>query len=608
MKIFKNREIGMISLTLVGLVLVTNKLASQDLSTAIKFSQSERYEDADSVFKQVLKANPANGDVYFFYGENNLKSYIADPYSNAIDEVVKEVTGIFKKGIASDSLNPLNYVGLGMVILLNKNDTTAADVFFKKAELTFPKNKRKYTDKNILTLIKLGQAQLYAKEPRYQKATNYLEKAVEIAPKNTDAYVALGEIYESQNSASEAVKYYNKAVYIDPKLTVPLVKIGNLYMRSRNLEAARDNFDKAKAIDSTYAPLYRGLGEMYSLSGHDNFSIFNYKKFLALSGNNIPAKIQYLISLFRAKKYADALTLVEEIMNYDKSRNYLNRIAAYSSYEKKPADYQKALKYIEALIQNSQPDKIISKDYAYYGRTLLKLKDSSVVDKAFDKLQLAYKMDTTDQDLIYDIAVNAYIYKKYDLSAVMMKKKIAYGKPVMNDYMLYGKAYYQSAKYEKADSVFSIVIKMEPNNMQAWTWKALTYVQMDPNSTEGKAKPIYETIIQKGLSDTTKYLNDLFTAYSYMGSYYLYSPKPDLTISESYYRKIIKLDSKNINWQIKGLFSLGVIYSKRNKLIEAREFYNQVLKLDPNNKAAQSEIKRLTLQININTVNQQLNE
>jgi len=608
MKIFNNREIGMISLTLVGLVLVTNKLASQDLSTALKFSQSERYEDADSVFKLLLKAYPANGDVYFYYGENNLKSYIADPYSNAIDEVVKEVTGIFKKGIASDSLNPLNYVGLGMVILLNKNDTISADVFFKKAELTFPKNKKKYTDKNILTLIKLGQAQLYAKEPRYLKATNYLEKAIEISPKNTDAYVALGEIYESQNSASEAVKYYNKAVYIDPKLTVPLVKIGNLYMRSRNLEAARDNFDKAKAIDSTYAPLYRGLGEMYSLSGHDNFSIFNYKKFLALSGNNIPAKIQYLISLFRAKKYADALTLVEEIMNYDKSRNYLNRIAAYSSYEKKPADYQKALKYIEALIQNSQPDKIIAKDYAYYGRTLLKLKDSSVVDKAFDKLQLAYKMDTTDQDLIYDIAVNAYINKKYLLSLEMMNKKILSGKAVTSDYMLLGKGYYQTAQYDKAISVYDIILKTDQKNMPAWTWKASCYVAKDPNSQEGLALPIYETIIKLGLTDTTKYLNDIYTAYSYMGSYYLYSPKPDYTISESYYRKIIKLDSKNIAWQIKGLISLGYIYSKRNKLIEAREYYNQVLKLDPNNKTALSEIKRLTALININEVNKQLNE
>ncbi len=88
---------------------------------------------------------------------------------------------------------------------------------------------------------------------------------------------------------------------------------------------------------------------------------------------------------------------------------------------------------------------------------------------------------------------------------------------------------------------------------------------MDPNSTEGKAKPIYETIIQKGLTDTVKYINDLFTAYSYMGSYYLYSPKPDLNNAEIYYKRIINLDLKNIAWQIKGLTSLAVIETKRNR-------------------------------------------
>ena len=318
MEILKNKVIGMTSLALIFMAFVSIRLYSQDLNTALKFGQSERYEDADSVFREIIKANPANGDAYFFLGENIIKSYIADPYSNSLDRVIKESTETFKKGIAVDSTNALNYVGMGMVILLERNDTLKADVFFKRAEITLPKSKRKYSEKNILTLIKLGQAQLYAKEPRYQKAINYLNKAAEIAPNNTDIYVALGEVYESQNSASDAIKYYNKAVYINPSLTIPLVKIGYLYMHSKNLDAARENFEKAEAIDSTYAPVYKGLGEMYSLAGTKvaNFSILNYKKYLALSGNNIPAKISIVKSLFRAKKYKEALSYIYSFTDY----------------------------------------------------------------------------------------------------------------------------------------------------------------------------------------------------------------------------------------------------------------------------------------------------
>lgn len=479
MKIYRDQVILALSTTLICLFLNT-KLLSQDLNSALNLSKSERYEDADSAFKEVLRQTPSNSDAYFYYGENILKSYIADPYSNTLNEIIKNANNIFNKGISADSLNALNYIGLGSAILLEKNDTTAADKYFKKAELMLPKKKKKYDEKNIVTLINLALAQLYAKEPRYQKAVDYLESAKEVAPKNTDVYVALGDVYNSKNEASSAVINYNKAVYINPKLYIPLVKIGYLYMHSRNLEEARNNFEKAKAIDSTYAPLYKGLGEMYSLAAKDNFSILNYRIFLALSGNNIPAKIQYLISLFRAKRYNEAQTLVEEILNYDKSRNYLYRIAAYSCYEKRPPDYPKSLQYIETFLKNSTPDKIIAKDYAYYGRTLLKLKDTSLVDKAFDKLIMAYKMDTTDQDLISDIALNAYFNKKYDLSISMSKKIIQYGNPDKNNYMLLGKSYYQIGQYDKADETFKKVISTNPDEMQPYIWTAYVYVAMDP--------------------------------------------------------------------------------------------------------------------------------
>jgi tetratricopeptide (TPR) repeat protein len=589
------------------LVLDSNKLFSQDLNTALKYSQGERYEDADSIFKQVLKSNPSSGDVYFYYGENILKAYTADPYSNSIDNVSKDAIAIFKNGISSDSLNQLNYVGMGMVILLEKNDTLAADVYFKKAESKFPKNKKKYTEKNIITLIKLGEAQLYAKNPRYMKSVAYLEKAKEIAPKNTDVYVALGDVYVDQNNASIAVTNYNKAVYIDPKLAIPLVKIGNLYMRSRNLEEARNYFEKAKTIDSSYAPLYKGLGEMYSLSGHDNFSILNYKKFLALSGNNIPAKIQYLISLFRAKKYTEATSLVEEILNYDKSRNYLYRLAAYSSYEKKPADYQKALKYIELFFKNSPPEKVITKDYAYYGRTLLKLKDTSLVDKAFEKLMIAYKLDTTDQELVSDIATNAYSNKKYNLAIEMLNKKIKYGKSGLNDFMFLGKAYYQTSQYDKAIATFDKALGLDPENMQALTWKASTNVAIDPDSKDGLAKPIYEQIIQKGMTDTVKYIRELYDSYSYLGSFYLFI-KSDLTSAEVFYQKLVNLDPKNNNWIIKGYSSLGVIYHKRKEYVKARNYYNSVLKYDAKNVNALKAVDALTRIIDEMEVKRQLGE
>ncbi|MBP1670386.1 MAG: hypothetical protein H6Q21_2752, partial [Bacteroidetes bacterium] len=438
MKMYDYRFLLGPCILLVGLFGMTNRISAQDLQAALKLSQSERYEDADAMYKQIIQASPANSDAYFYYGENILKAYIADPYSNSLNDVAVEANAQLDKGVNADTSNPLNYIGKGMVILLEKNDTAAADVFFNKAEWSLPKKAKKFTEKNVTTLIKLGEAQLYAKEPRYQKAIAYLESAKLIAESNTDIWVTTGAIYEAQGNASAAIFNYNKAVYINPKLVVPLVKIGSLYMRSKNLEDARTNFEKAREIDSTYAPTYRCLGEMYGLAGLDNLSILNYRKFLELSGNNIPAKVQYLISLFKAKRYTETVTVAEEILQYDNTRNYLNRIAAYSCYDKKPADYEKARTYMETFFKNSPPDKIIVKDYTYYGRILLKLNDSTLTDMAFTQLKKGYLMDTTDMDLVADIALNAYVSKKYDITIEMLNIKVNNKTADTKDFMTLG--------------------------------------------------------------------------------------------------------------------------------------------------------------------------
>ena len=464
-------------------------------------------------------------------------------------------------------------------------------------------------EKDVTTLIKLGEAQLYAKDPRYQKAIAYLESAKLAAENNTDIWVTTGEIYEAQGNASAAIFNYNKAVYINPKLVVPLVKIGNLYMRSKNLEDARTNFEKAREIDSTYAPTYRCFGEMYSLAGLDNLSILNYRKFLELSGNNIPAKIQYLVSLFRAKRYTETLTVAEEILQYDNTRNYLNRIAAYSCYDKKPADYEKARTYMETFFRNSPPDKIIVKDYTYYGRILLKLNDTSLVDMAFDQLKKGYLMDTTDMDLVADIALNAYVSKKYDVAIEMLNKKVNNKSADTRDFMTLGKAYYQNQQYIQAIAVFDKVLSMESNNMQAYTWKASSFAAMDPDSKQGLAKPVYETIIQKAQADPEKYRNELFTAYSYLGSYYLYSATPpEYNNAEDYYLKIIDLDASNNSWIIKGYTSLGTIYLDKKDYAKSREYYRTVLKYDPRNANALARIEWLNRKLDELEVKRQLEE
>src|SRR5665647_2773831 len=616
---------------------------SPELNSALKLAASEQYEAAGQAFEALLKKEPANGDVYYFYGETVIKEYLSDTLSNSIKEMAGKADQLFKKGIEKDPTNQINNVGLGSIVLFLKSDTVAADKFFSKAEAALPVKLKYMTAKDARLLTKLGTAQLLGSVNRFNKALGYLTRAQEIEPNNPAIYLAMGDVYMLQNDAKNALASYNRSLYFDPKSPLPKIKIGNIYMRAPNLAAARPYFQEARDIDSTFAPVYRQLGELYTMAGQfnlakTNFRKFldlsgdnipakiqyakalylslihiseptdghlsirrqrqmcirdstmagqfnlaktNFRKFLDLSGDNIPAKIQYAKALYRSRDFTTALTTLEEILAVDKSRNYLNRLAAYCCYDKKPPELEKGKMYIETFFKNTDPESIIPRDYLYYSRILFRSakNDSLILVKAFDTYKKAYAMDSNNVNLLSEIASYYYYSRWYKDAIVWYNIKIKKDKPDAEDLMFIGKSYYQLAEFPKADSVFSQIIVNQPDNMQAYLWAARTSSSMDPTSDLGLARPKFEALIEKIGTETTKYSKELQEAYSYLVPFYL--QKKDYTASKMWAKKLFDLDPSNKKWQIQSLTLQAMIAHGEKKYAEARDFFIDIQKLDP---------------------------
>ena len=161
-----------------------------------------------------------------------------------------------------------------------------------------------------------------------------------------------------------------------------------------------------------------------------------------------------------------------------------------------------------------------------------------------------------------------------------------------DDYMFLGKVFYQSNQLGKADTVFTKVTKIEPNNLQAYVWIANTYAKMDPDSKQGLALDKYQKVIDMARADSVANSKELFDAYSYMGSYYFLS-KPEYEKAESYFRAIIKLDPGNKSWQIKGYKSLALLETKKQNYPQAIEYYRKALSLDPSDSDIEKAIRDL---------------
>jgi len=580
---------------------------NKDLNSALKLAASEQYESSNQAFESLLNKEPGKGDVYYYYGETVIKDYLSDTLSNSLKDITIKAESLFKRGIQNDSLNVLNEVGLGSICLLRTGDTIAADKYFKKAELSIPVKKKLKTARHAIILTKLGASQLLGKVNRYNKALFYLFQAKEIDPNNPSIYLALGDVYIRQNDATNALASYNKALSLDPKSPLSKLKIGNIYMRVPNLNAARPYLDEAREIDSTFAPVYRELGELYTMAGQYNLAKYNFRKFLDLSGNNIPAQIQYATALFRSKDYTSASEILEAVLKVDNSRNYLNRLAAFCCYDKKPPEYEKGKVYIEEFFKNANPESVIPRDYIYYGRILYKLakSDSLSLLQAFDKFNKAYSMDPNDLSLIAEIGNDYYYSKLYKEAIQWINLKNSKGKTDKDDLLWIAKSYYQLADYKNADVAYGKVIEKQPDNIQAYNMQARAVTYLDPNFELGLAEPKFKLLIEKVGSDSIKYINEMQESFHYLGYYNM--QKKEFPAAKYWFKRIFNLDPANKQWKLQSIRSqISVAYKEKN-YPEARELYYQMKKVDPTDPDTDKAIKELTRAIESKKIIDEIN-
>jgi tetratricopeptide (TPR) repeat protein len=578
-------------LTICALFFSITLVAQVNMKDIDNLIASERFDDAYNSLVGLKSTSPQNSFIYFALGETVLKSYLSDPYSESKVNVLKKAKGFFTEGVKKDSLNPLNYVGLGILELFKNSDSTKADFYFNKANQLIPTKKKKLTDVHVNALLKLETAELYSNTPRYNKSEMYYNKLVEMRPKLPNVYIGYGDVFIFQSKASDAIAQYKRALYLENTALINVL-VARIYYMARNMEESIKYYESALKLDSLFAPAYKGLGDVYYKLNKNRLAKTNYARFLELTGNNIPAKINYLKALYKVKDYDEAVNVGEEILKVDSSKTYIYRILAYSLTDKSKPDMEKALKYIQGLFSKIHDDDIIIKDYSYYSKILLDLKrDKEDIRLGGEMLEKAYLADTTDNDMLVDLIKTAYRNKLYDLEIKYLSKKVKEGDSTVGNYVLLGKANYYNKNHDKAHEVFQKVEQLDSLNVEACQWDAYTMLSLDPDLKEWLAKPAFEKLLAVTEANKDSYLKERYEAYSFLGSYYMFSKDIDYEKAIENIKKSLELDLKNDQWQLKGYYSLAYVYYKSKQWVNAKTAYETVLKLKPDDANAPKALR-----------------
>jgi Tfp pilus assembly protein PilF len=547
-----------------GLVLLTSVSVShaQDINQAKKAIDAEKYEEAKTILKSILKVKPSNGMASFILGNVYLNQSLKDSAKIS-----------FEKGLAASEAARFNNIGLGQMDL-DRNDTIAANAKFILAT----KDMRK---KDFEEYVYVAKAYMNAEKPNYIAAVAVLKRALVNNPLDAQVQLALGDAYFGLSNQNDAYKAYRDAFQADNTLLRAKMQLGVLLKGAKSYDEASKAYNEVIAINPNYGPVYRELAETYykiaknkpsKAAENYKIAIDNYEKYMTLTDYSIHSRMRHADFLILVKDYKALEEEAKKMVELDRVNPRIFRYLGYSAYENGNVDV--AIKSLETFTSNPS-NKIIARDFQYLGMAKIKKGTSadglSIDPIAFEaglaSIKKAAEMEPVIIEDFNEIGKKLFSQKLYKEAAAIFEFGASNqdSKNYLDDNLYFGLSlYYANNKkdikpdalgLQKADAAFDKVLVASPGYYEAYLFKARTNSLLDNDANTIKFYEAYvAAVTAKGPEEVAK-------------------PAVAKKIAESYN-------------------TIGATYANTDKA-KAIEYFNKTLAIDPTNAYALSSIKQL---------------
>ena len=411
----------------------------------------------------------------------------------------------------------------------------------------------KANKKNPEVLLAMGRAYYEVRDT--VNAAKYANLALARNKNFAKAYILLGDIAVMQDDGGKAAEWYQQAKYFDPKDPEGYFKYAKI-LRGRSPEEAVSNLEELRiqrpdiAVDALAA-------RIYYLSNKLEKSIACYDKVTDKSLLNDEDITNYATGAWMLQKRDKSLEMAKYGLSKNARKAAWNRLAFYNLTDMNQTE--EALKYADALFNASDSVKISGFDYTYYGTAL---KNAKQYDKAIEMFQNAANENKDNKEQLNIARKNladAYVAKEDYATGINYYNEYLSNieKPSAFDFAGLGTIYQkqasslqgeeQVAALKNADAVYAKLAEVHPNQIDFSNFmRARINSTLDPETTEGLAKPFYEALATSLAANTNRDNTDnirLVEAYRYLGYYYLV--KDDKENANIYWNKVLEIDPEN---------------------------------------------------------------
>lgn len=233
------------------------------VALAEMYKEVERYRDAQTVFEQIIEADPRNKKAYLGLGEclqnqaqfeRALKAYL-----NAAVLDPSDAEPLFRAG----------------QLYIDMNRFSDAITQFQRALKVNPF----YPRGNYY----VGKAAFLSSD--YNMALKYADAERKINPNLADSYILAAEVYASLRDFGKCAGEYQMAVKLRPQGAEIYVKMARCYRQAGSPDVAESMLNIAATLESGLPDIYKEQGAIYEARGDSRSAVTAYDKYLALSPN-----------------------------------------------------------------------------------------------------------------------------------------------------------------------------------------------------------------------------------------------------------------------------------------------------------------------------------
>ena len=542
---------------LLSLILTTWTLGAQNpIEDAKKKIVNENFNEAKKILNAYVgtEKDPKKlGEAYYWLGE-------AD-YANLIElkpaEALASSREQFNKGLLVDKNSPQCLVGMGKLLLDQKNGKEAVKTFDQAIRNS---REKKYKEGNPDIYMMIGDCYIESTQKNPEIAVTYYMRARDIEPKTAAYWVHLGNGQLLKGDAGSAVSAWETAAEKDKTDPEVYAKMAEVWRRANKMDLAIQQCLEGIKVDNQYAPLYKKLAELYADSKQYDKVTPTLDSYLKLVGDLDPeARLRFLKYLtYQVRDYDRVLTegnifATKHGDKYPTIYRWLTWSAVENGarLEKDSKDSARIHQlYVDAVVSSTKlmtalpADRLVDYDYDYRARAEAKLGN---IDGATKMYMEVMKLDSSKKcSIVKSLADMNYGVKKYKEGLDLFDERLKNCESdVKSSDIYYGMYYAQLSKdNERGIKLADRYIARVPTGGDGYKFKADFIDALDTANT-GKAKEAYEKLVSVYEADTTNARTKTFVAraYNYLGV--LYGTANDLPKAKEYFTKTVAVDSTN---------------------------------------------------------------